>query len=536
VRALGRTLRDLSAWVRANPREARARALAVAATLATLALPAYVFVLLNDDMRHSGGWGDEGYFVWCGWSLLKGLVPYRDFMEFKPPFVFLTYALAIKLHGIDGFGYRLFFTYFPLASVLALQGALLTRRVDKVLAMGLSLALIHLWVRHSFHDYALSDTESIGLAYYFLGASFLLARTRVPALMQAVGTALLICCTQSKDPFLPCVVVTWAACFFAQPRSGTFREEALRYVKRSTLGASVVIVGLLVYLAPTGALTAYIQMVKRYAVIYRDPVLSFCVAGGVFKPTTPFNDLLRQGQALAQDYANLASMGFLIPFAAGLFIFVRRRSLPVLCGAVLALLTSVLAVAASNCPWKHYYNMLLGGLFFGLALGLDLMAPRILAVAAPTRWLIRVALLTGLFVAIWPRVEIEGRLYGTRHYGTSTRAEPAPGVFELIRQHTTPEDRIVTNGNPALYFQVDRLAGVRESNFLDPILGYYVGATDKEKLRPVYDEMLKSRPKIIVLDPSFDYARARHHAGLWAPFLADQHYKKLTDNVYLRPD
>ena len=520
-------LRSTAVWT--------SRAATVAGTLATLAISAYVFVIFNDVMRHSGGWGDEGYFVWCGWSLLKGLVPYRDFMEFKPPFVFLTFALALKLHGLDGFRYRLFFAYFPLASLLALQVALLTRRVDKILAMGLILGLIHLWVTHAFHDYALSDTESIGLSYYFLGTAFLLARTRYARFTQIVGTALLICCTQSKDPFLPCVVFTWAACFFATERTGPWRRDAIQYVKRAIVGGAIVIGGLCIYMIPTGAMSAYLRMVGRYAVIYRDPVQSFCVAGGVFKPTTPLNDLLRQARALSHDYANLGTMGFLVPFVAGFFIFMRRRSLLVVAGALLALLTSILAVCASNCPWKHYYNMLLGGLFFALAIGLDAMAPHLETLSSRLRWVMRVAMLTPLFVTIWPRIDAERQAFGTRAL-TTTMGEPAPHVFELIRKYTTPTDRIVTNGNPILYVQVDRLAGVRESNFLDPILGYYVGSTDKEKLRPVYEEMLKSRPKVIVLDPSFMYARGRHHWALFAPFLADQHYKQLTDNVYLRPD
>jgi hypothetical protein len=516
-------------------RQTRARALAAAATLVTLAVPTYVFVIFNDPMRHSGGWGDEGYFVWCGWSLLKGLVPYRDFMEFKPPFVFLTYALALKLHGLGDFGYRRFFLYFPLASILALQVALLTRRVDRWLAMGLSLALIHLWVTKVFHDYALSDTESIGLTYYFLGTAVLLARTRFVRLAPALGTALLICCTQSKDPFLMCVVPTWAACFLAAERVGTWRQDAVPYVKWSFVGGAVVVLGLCVYMIPTGAMSAYIRMVKRYAVIYRDPVQSFCVAGGVFKPTTPLNDLWRQAQALGHDYANLTTMGFLLPFAAGFFIFARRRSLPMLALALAALVASILAVAASNCPWKHYYNMLLGGLFFVLAVGLDAMTAQLSAIPASMRWVVRVAMLTSLGLTIWPRVEAEAHAYGTRTF-QSPLQEPGPRVFELIRANTTPADRIVTNGNPILYVQVDRISGVRESNFLDPILGYYVGATDKEKLRPVYEEMEKSRPKIVILDSSFMYARGRHHWALFAPYLADHHYKQLTDNVYLRPD
>jgi hypothetical protein len=534
-RALVESLHGWRAGVTWSREDLRAFAGPALATVATFVAPIYVFLLFNDGMRHSGGWGDEGYFVWCGSQLAKGLVPYRDFMEFKPPFVFLTYALALKLYGFADFGFRTFFTYFPLLSVLALQASLLTRRIDKVLAMGLSLALIHLWVTHAFHDSALSDTESIGLAYYFLGTAFLLSRTRFPAAAQGIGTGLLICCTLSKDPFLPCVVITWAACFLASERTDTFRADAVRYLKRSTVGGAVVLGGLLLYMLPTGALRAYLHMVGRYAVIYRDPVLSFCVAGGVFKPTTPFNDLLRQAHALANDYANLQTMGFLLPFAAAGALFVRKRSLPLIGMGILVLLTSILAVAASNCPWQHYYNMLLAGLFFVLAVGLDLMAPQFRALSATMRWMTRVAMLTGLGLAIWPRIEAERPIYGTRTF-PPTMTEPVPGVFDLIRKYTTASDRIVTSGNPILYVQVDRLAGIRESNLLDPILGYYVGETDEQKLRPVYEELMHSRPKIVVLDPSYGHARPRHQSALWGPFLANNHYQRLTDNVYLRPD
>jgi hypothetical protein len=47
---------------------------------------------------------------------------------------------------------------------------------------------------------------------------------------------------------------------------------------------------------------------------------------------------------------------------------------------------------------------------------------------------------------------------------------------------------------------------------------------------------VKSRPKLVVLDPSYAHARPRHQRALWGPFLADHHYTKLTENIYLRPD
>ncbi|HVT10332.1 MAG TPA: hypothetical protein VHO67_22885 [Polyangia bacterium] len=532
AREQARGLRERPLWSRPEFRAALVPALG---TLVTFIVPAYVFLLFNDGMRHRGGWGDEGYFLWGGWAIGKGQVLYRDFMEFKPPFTFLTFGLALAINGLDGFGYRTFFTYFPLLSILALQASLRTRRIDRVLAMGFSLALIQLWVNEFFHDTALSDTESIGLAYYYLGTAFLLARTSWPAAAQGVGTALLIAAALSKDPFLPTSVVTWAACFFASERRGTLRRDALAYLKHSSIGGAVILGGLCLYMIPTGAMKAYLHMISRYNVLYRDPVLSFCVAGGVFKPTTPLNDLMRQWTTLVNDYANLQTMGFLIPFLAGLVVFFRRRALPLVAGGLLALFMSMFAVVASNCPWRHYDNMVLAGLFFLVAVALDAAAPAVSALAAGTRWLLRVATLTALAIALWPRIQAERPVYGTRTM-PSPMVEPFPGAFDLIQKNSGPNDRIATNGNPILYVQVNRLSAVRESNFLDPVLGYYVGSTDEEKLRPVYEELERNRPKIVVLDPSFGYARERHQRALWMPFLTNHHYRALTPEVYVRPD
>lgn len=512
-----------------------ARTVSVLFTVATVAFPVYVFLLFNDGMEHHPDFGDEGFFAWCGWALTKGLTPYRDFLEFKPPFVFLTYALALKLFGFAGYRYREFFTYFPLVSIVALQLSLLSRRVDRLLAMGLTLALIQVWVTQAFHDTALTDTESVGLAYYFLGVAFLIARSRWPAIAQAVGTAFLICCAQSKEPFLPCAGITWAACFFMSERRGDLRADVIRYAQNTATGAAVVVVGLCLYMIPTGALVAYIRVIRRYTILYRDPVQSFCVAGGVFHPTTPLNDLWRQWCTVSNNYLNLPLAGFLIPFAAVAIIYLRRRSLAQLVITALACVAGFIAVAASNCPWKHYYNMLLGGLFFALAVGLDAMMPDFRLLARPVRVVIRVAMLTGLCIVLWPRLLSEQAAFGKRTFG-SPMIEPAPGVFEAVAKYTTPDDRIATSGNPILYVQVNRRSAIRESNLLDPILGFYVGNTDEEKLRPVYDELVKSRPKLVVLDPSYAHARPRHQRALWGPFLTNYHYTKLTENIYLRPD
>ena len=102
-----------------------------------------MFLILNKRFYYSYIAYDEGFFVWGGWSITKGLAPYRDFIEFKPPLVFITHALAQLLFGFKDGGYRKFFTLFPLGSLLALQLSLVVRRVGRVLAMSLVLGDHH---------------------------------------------------------------------------------------------------------------------------------------------------------------------------------------------------------------------------------------------------------------------------------------------------------------------------------------------------------------------------------------------------------
>ena len=62
---------------------------ALLGVIALLRLPGFAFGILDID--------ESDYLVY-GASLLKGFVPYRDFVEIKPPFGYFTYALAGGLH------------------------------------------------------------------------------------------------------------------------------------------------------------------------------------------------------------------------------------------------------------------------------------------------------------------------------------------------------------------------------------------------------------------------------------------------------
>jgi hypothetical protein len=512
---------------------------ALGAFLATgsLAITVYVFLILNDAMMHGGVGYDESAFLWSGWCALKGLVPYVDFLEFRPPFCFLTHALALKLHGFDGFRYRYFFAYFPLSALLAAHASLISRGTDKLLALALMIGFIFLFVNPVYHDAALSDSESIGVSYYLFGVAFLLARTRFRTAFDILGGAFLLACGESKEPFIPCAFATWMACSFTRTsgigdRSG--RRRLLAYFKATALGGLIVVLLLSIYMVPTGAMKQYLLTVKSYFTIFRDTTKSYCVLLGRFKPTTRWNDLVVQWDQARREFLNAPNLSYLFPFAAGTLVFTLRRN-PLLFGFVsLAAVFGLYAVTASNCQWIHYYNMTMTGLFLFLAIGLDAISSYLKTGPLLTRMFVRLTVAGLVLLHVWPRFETERAAFGTRKFGTPY-VEAVPGILKIVADNTTPADTIFTTGAPNLYIQTNRISAVRESVFVDEIMGFYTGDTDEERFRPIYEQLKKHMPKVVLLDPEHGYRKTRHNNGLFIPFLTAEHYKQLTPYVYLRP-
>ena len=528
VRRIALTIADDTR--RALSRPVRDRILVIASVV----LIVWVFKLVNNRYLYADLGFDEQVFVWGGWCILKGLIPYRDFLEYKPPMVFVTHAVALALHGFKDLQFRWFFLYWPLSSLIALYAAMLTRKIDKVCALALILAIIHLFViRPEFHDTALSDTESIGLTYYFFGIACLIARTRISGPLKAVGVGLLVCCAFSKEPYMPAAFFTWIACFFVDaPREGR-KQAALRYLKLSVIGGGSVLLALLLYLGPTGGLGFYVRMVRGYARIYADPKHSFCVMAGRFTPRGTLKDLETQWEQIGHDFLNLPMLGHLLPFASLFVLFVPRRSILLLSTALATFVAGLWATTASKCGWGHYYIMPMAGLFFCLLLGLDGLTQRFPSATLMPRlagWL----LLASLVPLVWPPVEREVR-DRRPHVHPNAYAETVPGEIAYVAAHTKPGDRIFTTGAPALYVQSDRVGATREAAHFDELLYGYPGKTDQERLSYLKEQLEKHMPKVFVFDPVYGENRRLHTSLLFLPFLNSHGYKKENEYIWLRP-
>jgi hypothetical protein len=526
---LRRWLQSLrNGFVRPNVRWA----LNVLGHVVALGATAALFLVMNRQYFYNSIGYDEGFFVWGGWSITKGLVPYRDFIEFKPPMVFLTHALAQVLFGFQAGGYRKFFTLFPLFSVLLLQVSLVARGIGRLLAATVMLAVVPIFLASGYHDTALSDCESIGLSYYLIALALLLWEGRHQKWTTILGGLFLSCCALSKEPFAPMVIFTWAGLFWL--RGAPSRASARFLLKYSLIGVAAFVVLLTAYMLPTGALKAYIAMARGYSAIYRDPQKSYCVALGFATPAPPLRALQIGWEKIRASFFNESALGYLTPLVVPSAVIALHRSKYLFAAMVLVALAGLWAPTATNCQWAHYYIMSTAAIVFILVAGADSIA-RLARRLDPS--LRRYA--TGATGAVLALVIMhfgpDALVLWKTSYKRPPWEEPIPGVLAFIAKNTTPSDRIFTTGPPILYPEANRVSAVRESSIVDAILGSYDGTSDEEKLRPLYQELVRNKPKVIVLDPYLEQLRPRHMQTLVMPFITAQHYKKVGERFYVRP-
>jgi len=407
----------------------------------------------------------------------------------------------------------------------------MARRIPRLLSLGVILGILFLFVNPAWHDTALTDAESIGMSYFLLGLGCLLWEGRFAKVTTALGGAFLACCVLSKEPFVAVVIFTWVGLFWMRGKPGPTRESSLFFARYSLMGVGIFVALLCLYMVPTGAMKAYLVMARSYSTIYSDPNRSYCVALGIPHASTRIGALELAWPRERAAFLNEVVLGHFMPLVAASVLFVFRRSKAFLLVLVLVTLGALWAPTATLCQWVHYYSMSMAGLVFILVAGADSMQQPL----QRTERSFRIAVGLAAVLMVWLHAGGELQAQWGVHYARAPWTEPVPGVLDFIKRNTKPTDRIFTTGPPVLYPEADRISAVRESNIIDEILGSYEGNTDEERLRPIYQQLVKNRPKVIVLDSENLYRKKRHIKSLMIPFLAEFKYQKINLNLYVRP-
>jgi hypothetical protein len=504
-----------------------------------LAIPCWVFWRLSIPMLQTALGFDEQVFVWTGWSVLKGLAPYKDFMEWKPPLAFLSHALALELFGFHGYHFRYFFGFLSIASIGALLVSLVRRGCDVVICSALGLAMVFLFLYPGLHEAYVADTEAIGLSYYYFGIAALIASTRHRAAAEIAGGIFFTCCVLSKEPFAFVVIATWAGCYFVvNPRFSL--PTARHFGTYTTLGVAIAVAVLCLYMVPTGSMAAYVALVRRYTAMFRDPKSGYCAVLGMFQPTGRFwDDLPAQWQRMHEQFFNPKTLGWSAPFVAATVVFVPRRSPALFACALLAIAGSLYGVTATNCYFPHYYVLGESGVVFFLVVGVDALGSRLSRAPASVRLWVQSVMFLTMAMTVWPGVDAASE---AAFKDPPPYPDPVPGALAFVREHSVAADRIFTTGPAGFYVATDRRPATSGAPIVDELLPAMPGKTDAEKLRPLYDQLVSGRPKIVFLDPELHGAirvtpdrKRRYMAGAIMPFLTEYKYVKTGEYFYERP-
>lgn len=464
------------------PRES-GRGVLVALVLIVLATAAVRIPLLDIPFER-----DEGEYAYISWRLGHDELPYRDWVDQKPPAVFWVYRLALSLPIDPVRSVHLMGLLFSAASAVALF--FLARRFLTTPWAAAAAGLFALLSADPRVQGTAANTELFMLLPLILSLqAFLQAleggRRRVLWMVLAgmlTGIAL---------AFKQVAAVNWFFLVTVYPFFSEARERAkgtLWFAAWSALGGAAVWAVVAAYFAVHHAFGDLLYNVFTHNLEYVN-VLPWSERLLLFRGTVA---ALARSQAIVWAFA-----------AAGLLSLIRSQESRFLLLLAGWLGTGMIGVSASGYFFPHYFQQVLPALALAAAVGarvfFDLPVLRTVPSAA------RTALLNGVLAAL-PLVTLAPYLFTYTPAEAVRRIYPGnffaemPALADRIRKATGPEDRVFIFGaEPEVLFYARRVSATRYI-FLFPLYGPYRDA--REKQAAAAREVADARPAAALYLPN----------------------------------
>jgi hypothetical protein len=495
-----------------------------------LVLAAFVTLFVRSRFLSDVGF-DEGLFIWYGSLINKGLVPYKDFFEPKPPVIFFANALGLKIFGTKHFLFRLFPSLIAVFSIFLLFPTLRVRKISIFLTALLTLQYAYWLLGPQFHDSGLNDSETYGLAFTIIGFS-LVSISSVKEKKSKIGTALALVggvafglATLSKELFLFSVIPAGViACF--HPRQKTtidyFDLKALRLLIVGGLSVGLTFVA---YLLVTESFKPYVDLLS----FYRSLAANFCIDIGRFPSVSGFGVFQVSWQFLHSQLFNLRQLAFVLPMSACALFFLKRTWIIVTLFFGSAL--GVLAISIGHCFWIHYYLLGLTGLILPAVIGATLMTDRM----SHMRPLPFIAIYGALTLALSASV-----LPTTLKTASEKKQFPSFSVdatfAKTVEEYTQAGDYVLTTGGPIAYIALDRLNPLPYlAVFAQEVIPYFPGSTDREKFVDLSLAIEKHLPKVMYFPLTQRRRQTAYFLFLFEPILKKYNYIKLSDEIWYLP-
>jgi len=475
---------------------------------------------------------DEEWFIWGGWLMTQGGVPYRDFFDAKPPVIFFANYLGLTLFGFEDSLFRIVPTVLALASIFLFYLALLNRKVVSWLTTLLA-AQVALWLLGpEFHDRGLNDTETYGFAFTLLGFSLgslsgsLEVRSRQIALQVLSG----ICfgmAVFSKELFVFSVAPAWLIAAHSRKDD----RWDCRQLLFSAAGGFATTGAVMTYLISHSAFGPYLDSFEFYRVF----AANYCIDLGLFPRVSGFSVIWLSWKTLHRVLYNFSHLAFVLALWCALLVLIRRsaKSLPgriELAIALIAVVLGMIAVSIGHCFWGHYFLMGTTGLVLLSIPGAEALS-RFLSekgIQASVTAFVGLSVLL-LFVAYAPTKGALGKPIFHQ-----VRWDPL--LIQTIEQHSKPGDYILTTLGPLLYVAMNRKSPLVTNTFVDDTLPYVTAANRGLGIDMLRENLEKHLPKVCYFPASFRSRQDNYRRLLFDPLLLKYNYTKVNDSIWYVPD
>lgn len=479
---------------------------------------------------------DEGEYAYIGWRLGHGELPYRDWVDQKPPAIFWIYRMALMLPGDSVVAVHLFAALWSAVSAWALY--LLARRLMSsswaVVPAGLFAILsahpigegtaanteifmllpmiLAVWIflrcadppRNKTNDPAAPDRQSSGAVPQMLACGALIGVATAFKQVAALNWPLLVC----LSPFL---ISTGT-----RPRWRT----TVKFTLWSGTGAAFVWLLIAGYFFLRGGFSDLLYNVLTHNLEYIH--------------ATPWSERMKLCAETLTRLSRVQAIAW--GFAAlGIVAAARQPSRSSLLLLVGWLAASFGGVSASGYYFPHYFQQLLPAIALASGFGAQAVA-RGLARKGISKYAcgaVVAALLALLPLATWlPFARMAPRAAARRIFPFNIFAE-MPQIGGYIAQNTKPDDRVFVFGAEAeILFYAKRVSATRYI-FLFPLYGPYRNA--REKQQTTAQEVAKNAPAIVAYFPNglFYKAGTEQFFSQWTESFLREHFRP---DVYVTRD
>ncbi len=424
---------------------------------------------------------DSGVFLYIGWRILNGELPYRDIWDHKPPLIYYIDALGLSMtpHSAWGvwllgwialsiaayLGFRLART--TVGTVPAILGSFLLLLTALFLLPGgnlteeyaLPLQFACLWLIHDFESGRFPQRR-LFLIGIVSGLAFFTKQTTI-----GIGAAIVLYLTADR-------------------LSSRRVSQLLRELLAILAGGLTVCMVVVAFFAAHGALREFWSAVFGFNFAY--------VSSGGTIPSHLISLLLAISPVPWVWWLLVLS---LIGYAVGLLIFAHRNRwspnwMALLCVGLLDLPLEFALFLASSRLYRHYLISILPALSLFSALAFWGLFSRL------PRWA-RTDLIKGIFTVAFIGVFLGSSsavIAGlTRDLG---KLRPTQSLIREVTTSTSPDDTVQVWGNEASLNYAAYRRSPSRFVYLTPL--YQRNYADEQMTEAFLDDLIRNRPRLII--------------------------------------